>query len=780
MQEKRTVKISVLIGTSFREEYSFELSEGETITFGRAEDNRLVIPSRIVSRCHGIMRLHNGRLEFADRSSVNGTLVGSRFLRGKKGEEISEWCLLHPPEVLKIDSISESLDEHVELLVSLGQQLTAKRVALDPQRSCTIGRATSCTVCLPHVSISRIHAAIRYTHGKWMLEDLHSTNGLTLNSVPVHGAVELHVHDAIRICQELLIFMGGYLEVIESCIAGVRLQVEDLCKVVTESNGLSSQRKVLLNHVSLTIQPGELIAIIGGSGAGKTTLINAICGYTAKTSGAVLINGQDFDQNYAALKSIIGYVPQQDIVFDSLSLEKMLDYAAQMRMPEDTTPQERKKRIDDVLDIVKLSEHKATLIRKLSGGQRKRASIAVELLADPSLFFLDEPTSGLDAGTEESLMQSLWELSRRGKTVILVTHSTLKLDLCDQIIAMGNGGRLCYMGHSSKAAGFFGVERLPQIYDKLNNESAQWEAVFSASQSKRALSEKKSTIRGRKSIGGWHQYRILTARYADIMLKNSKQILGIIGQALIFAVVLTWVTDNKVYHEFKSTQTVNFVNACLGMWMGLFLSIQEITKERSIIRREYMANLKLPPYVLSKATVLGLLAAVQVIVLQLAVALLEHIFDKPVPDTSLLFLPLLENGITLWMISFASVCLGLAVSALVRQPERIAPYVLMPQIVLSGVLFDLGDGGFSKICNLVFTYWGNRALCISADVNALGEAQAATQAIPGTLPAFEAVTDYAAEMENLLECWFALLILSIFLLMITILVLRNLSKDERG
>jgi len=781
VQEKRTIKLSVIIGTNPIGEYSFELSEGEELTLGRSADNMLSIPSRLVSRRHGVIRLHNGRLEFADCCSSNGTLVGSRFLRGNAKEDgISEWIPMETPGILKIDSVSGSLNEHVEILVSTSQALAAKRVPLDPQKECTIGRAASCTVCLPHVTISRIHAVIRYTHGKWMLEDRHSRNGLTLNSVPVYGQMELHEHDTIRICRELLIFMGDYLEVIESCAAGVRLQVNDLCKAVTEPGGLSNKTKILLNHVSLNIQPGELIAIIGGSGAGKTTLLNAICGYTEKTSGTVLIDGQDFDQNYAALKSIIGYVPQQDIVFDSLPLEKMLDYAAQMRMPEDTTPQERKKRINEVLEIVKLSEHKPTLIRKLSGGQRKRASIAVELLADPSLFFLDEPTSGLDAGTEENLMQSLWELSRKGKTVILVTHSTLKLDLCDRIIAMGKGGRLCYMGHSSDAPTFFGVERLPQIYDKLDHESAKWEASFAARRISHTSVGKKSTIRGRKSVGGWCQYCILTTRYADILLRNRKQILGIIGQSLIFALVLSWVTDDKVYHEFGSTQTVNFVNACLGMWMGLFLSIQEITKERSIIRREYMANLKLPPYVLSKATVLGLLAAAQVTILQISVVLLNHIFDKPLPDTSLLCPPMLENGITLWLTSFASICLGLAVSALVRQPERIAPYVLMPQIVLSGVLFDLGDGWFSKISYIVFTYWGNRALCIGADVNALGEAQAAAQAIPGATPAFEALADYTAELENLGECWCALLVLSILLLFLAMLILKNLSKDERG
>lgn len=780
MQKAYTLKVTLMVGAERIGSYSFSLQEGQPLTFGKAQDNQLVIPSRLASHYHGMLRIQNGRLELADIGSTNGTLIGQRLIKGARGNP-PVWMSLESPAVVKIDSVSHTLDQHVEMLVSLDQALGVRRVRLDRQKECTIGRDEACTICLPQVSISRIHAVIRYSRHKWLLEDRHSKNGLTLNSTPVFGATELHEHDVIRICREILIFMGDYVEVVQSGGAGVRLQVKDLCKNVTETSGLSSQTKTLLHHVSLTIQPGELIAIIGGSGAGKTTLLNAICGYTTKSSGTILVDGQDFDQNYAALKSIIGYVPQQDIVFDCLPLAKMLEYAAKMRMPEDTTPEERRKRIDQVLKIVKLQEHKETVIRKLSGGQRKRASIAVELLADPALFFLDEPTSGLDAGTEESLMQSLRELTYQGKTVILVTHSTLQLDVCDRIIAMGRGGRLCYMGPASGAPAFFGVQRLPQIYDKLDYESKRWEKTYMAQQNPEPQRTRaKRPIRGRKSIGALRQYQVLTSRYWNIMMRNRKQILGILGQAFLFALVLTWVSDENVYKEFGSTQTVNFVTACLGMWMGLFLAIQEITKERSIIRREYMANLKLAPYVLSKATVLGVLAAVQVATLQLCAAIMSLLADKPSPDCSLLMTPMLENGITLWLVSFASVCMGLAVSALVKQPERIAPYVLMPQIVLSGVLFDLGDGGFSKISRMVFTYWGNRALCISADVNALGEAQAAEQAVPGMESAFEAVEEYAANASNLEDCWLALLLLSVFLLAATILFLRKLSQDERA
>lgn len=176
------------------------------MTFGKAQDNQLVIPSRLASHYHGMLRIQNGRLELADIGSTNGTLIGQRLIKGARGNP-PVWMPLESPAVVKIDSVSHTLDQHVEMLVSLDQALGVRRVRLDRQKECTIGRDEACTICLPQVSISRIHAVIRYSRHKWLLEDRHSKNGLTLNSTPIFGATELHEHDVIRICREILIFI---------------------------------------------------------------------------------------------------------------------------------------------------------------------------------------------------------------------------------------------------------------------------------------------------------------------------------------------------------------------------------------------------------------------------------------------------------------------------------------------------------------------------------------------------------------------------------------------
>ena len=193
-------------------------------------------------------------------------------------------------------------------------------------------------------------------------------------------------------------------------------------------------------------------------------------GVDRPTSGKVLINGENLYDNYDELKYNIGYVPQEDIVYSNLTLHDTLQYAAKLRMPDNTTRKERNIRIKEVLEIVQLTELENSYIRQLSGGQRKRASIAVELIADPNLFFLDEPTSGLDPGTERSIMLTLRKMAEMGKTVILVTHNTLNLHLCDKVAFFGKGGKLCFFGRPKDALEFFGVDDFVDIYTLLNED----------------------------------------------------------------------------------------------------------------------------------------------------------------------------------------------------------------------------------------------------------------------------------------------------------------------
>lgn len=769
----RVLYVNVRIDNKVAYQCQFDAEHSAFLRIGRSVDSDLLLSSNIVSREHGVLRYTPSAWEYCDLGSMNGSYVNNNKLSpspdAKSGTH--NWESLSIPSVIKIETDYNGQQRSVELILSAEPVTNTTKIALSKDVPCTIGRDASSTIVLPHVQISRRHAQIKWNGKSYEISDCNSTNGLTVNGAPVHGTRTLKAQDVIRIGRFAMQFMGDYVELHVAQKEGISISINNLSKIVSDYHGLAKKQKTILDAVSLDIHPGELVAIIGGSGAGKSTLMNAISGFTSKNAGTVLVDGYDFDANYATIKTIIGYVPQKDIVFDNLPLQRMLLYASRMRMPQDTSPAERLARIDEVLNIVHLTEHRNTIIAKLSGGQKKRASIAVELLADPTLFFLDEPSSGLDPGTEESLMLSLRDLSNNGKTVILVTHSTLNLHLCDKIIVMGRGGKLCYVGPPAELENYFGVERVGQIYDKLDNEASEWSARCRQQNARSPVSTSRSTMRGRSGVGALAQYKHLTQRYFEIMFRNSRQLLGIGGQAVIFALVLVLVSTQELYDTFSSTQTICFVTACLGMWMGLFLSIQEITKEREILRREYMANLKLIPYILSKVSVLSLIALLQATLMQIFVFVFSHLLDKPLPTTSLLLPPMLENGITLFLVSVASVCMGLAISALVKQPERITPYVLMPQIVFSGVLFKLG-GSFDIVSKFVFTYWGNRALCASADVNALGAKHM------GIL--FESVTAYSHEIQTLLLSWLALLGLGAAMLVLATYALRGLSKDERG
>ena len=256
--------------------------------------------------------------------------------------------------------------------------------------------------------------------------------------------------------------------------SGVQVDALDIVKKVR----VKFKTQEIASHTSMTIKPSEFVAFVGGSGAGKSTFMKCISGVDRPTSGKVLINGENLYDNYDELKSNIGYVPQEDIVYSNLTLHDTLQYAAKLRMPDNTTRKERNIRIKEVLEIVQLTELENSYIRQLSGGQRKRASIAVELIADPNLFFLDEPTSGLDPGTERSIMLTLRKMAEMGKTVILVTHNTLNLHLCDKVAFFGKGGKLCFFGRPKDALEFFGVDDFVDIYTLLNEDVELWYNKF--------------------------------------------------------------------------------------------------------------------------------------------------------------------------------------------------------------------------------------------------------------------------------------------------------------
>lgn len=337
-----------------------------------------------------------------------------------------------------------------------------------------IGRGSVNTIVMDSPGISRKHAAIMNQNGVYTIIDYGSMNGVYVNGKRVNRDEQIAEKDMIQIANFLFFVVDGKL-LYQGAMSGVSLRLENISKEV----GRGAGRKKILNQVYGDIGSNEFVAIIGGSGAGKTTVMNAMSGFDRDIEGNVFCNGIDLRRNFNSLKNMIGFVPQQDIIYENLKLKKMLLYTAKMKMPSDTTRAEMELRIYKVLEMVDLTQHADTYIRKLSGGQKKRASIAVELLADPGLFFLDEPTSGLDPDTEQSLMHTLASLSKsEGKTIIMVTHTTQSIHLCDKVIFMGPGGKICYCGPPSEMNEYFGKQDLVEIYNELAVNTDNWNGYY--------------------------------------------------------------------------------------------------------------------------------------------------------------------------------------------------------------------------------------------------------------------------------------------------------------
>lgn len=325
----------------------------------------------------------------------------------------------------------------------------------------TIGRNPDSIVQLEGLAVSWNHAQIVEQSGGHLLQDL-STNGTFVNDRRIKEEYKLKKEDVIRIDQAIFVYRGNALYKLASV---QRFQLDALNLEMTYTTGLRRHRLNTMRDVSLSMETGDFIAIIGGSGSGKSTLLKALNGANPPTGGSVVVNGNNFYENYELYQPIMGYVPQSDIVNDKLTVEQSLTYSAKLRFPNEP-PQSRAQRIDRALEQVQLKDYRTRTVGRLSGGQKKRVSIALELMAEPRLLFMDEPSSGLDPGLDRAMMQTLRRLANRGHCVAVVTHTTQNIDICDKLALMALGN-LCYYGPPKEALTFFGVREYTEIYNKV-------------------------------------------------------------------------------------------------------------------------------------------------------------------------------------------------------------------------------------------------------------------------------------------------------------------------
>ena len=752
------ISITVFDGTALP--YTLSLSDKgkSVITFGRSEDNDIVFSSHLVSRVHGRFVNSLGRWYIEDLDSTNGIIYNNACI---KRRELSDG------DLLRIDDGIETVALGVLLVIS-GESSSSKwsTVPTAARDVITVGRSEDSAVILSHVSVSKCHAVIKKENGRYYLSDNNSTNGVILNGRRISGKELLHEKDVITVTNSKLIFTSSLIHFCEYK-SGISVDASDI--VIRRGKGKRSF--ITCNHVDLNIKPGELVALIGGSGAGKSTVLNCMCGYLKPALGEVYINGIDLYSNFDSLKKLIGYVPQSDIVFDNLTLYDMLLYTAKLRLPRDISEEEREAAITRAIETVELPDKRNSLIRALSGGQRKRASIAVELLSDPSLLFLDEPASGLDPGTERNLMRSLRGMADGGKTVILVTHSTLQLKMCDKIVFMGRGGNLTFFGSYDEALRFFGVTDIVDVYNMITDNAPEWSAKYRRQSPPPPAKRKSAPAPTTEKTERLGQLAVLSKRYIKLITNDRQRLLLLLLQAPLLALLISFVANGKQFEQYEMTKSLLFALSCSAFWIGMLNAIQEICKERSIMKREYMTGLSLTSYVSSKILVLSFLCLIQSLLVTGVFALLVGL-----PDRGIIFPAFLELLLTTFFTAVSSAAMGLFVSSLFTNADRamtVAPILLMPQILFSGLIFKL-SGATEIISWFAVCRWSMEGYGTTADLNELP----LRLQEEGIMIPHEAESFFEYTVGHMLSSWGILILFALVFLILSRLVLSRVGKEQ--
>ena len=691
----------------------------QVLTLGRQEDNDLVIPSKLISRHHARLEQSSGSY----RITVLPDVTNPVFIEGR---------LLAEPRLMKDGDTLRVGGQDPGLLVTMiyHHPASASRPGLQTiefgeKTSLQIGRDLENDVVLDAPTISRFHAQLERTGQRYRVRDLNSSNGTYVNDHRVEGDTWLKQEDTIRIGPYRFVLGQDQLSQYDES-GGLLVDVVGLNKWVRKDLNI-------LQDISLQFKPREFVVVVGQSGGGKSTLVDAIAGYRPATHGQVLVNGINVYQSFDAVRHHIGFVPQKDIIHMELTVFQALDYAAQLRMPSDISKKERHQRVMEVLQDLDLVHRKDVQISGLSGGQQKRVSIGVELLTKPGLFFLDEPSSGLDPGTETALMQLMRRLADQGRTIVLITHATKNVMLADKVVFLARGGYLAWFGPPEEALEYFnqfrserdrrvGPMEFDEIYAVLDDPSkgsaAEWAERYrahsayeryiqtplglSSSPGVAAVPTEKSVERAQRqtareparrsnTASALRQFFILSSRNLKILTRDRFSLILMLASAPVIGlldVILSAVLGRDPFSftdgSFADITTIFFLLPVNGVMVGALAQMREIVKEADIYKRERLVNLKVLPYVLSKIWVAGLLA-----IYQAGAYMLIRYLNFNIPGGFLEFLLIFT---TLTLAILAGMMLGLFSSALSPNANAVPLIVILliiPQVVLGGALIPL-------------------------------------------------------------------------------------------
>ena len=733
--------------------------QAKTTLLGRDPGCTLSFPARLryISGQHvEIQETENGFF-IQDLQSTNGTRVNNQLLEPNVPARLAHGSIIRIGDERFGISIGLSFHNPTDsqLEVTGFSPAFAEPTLITEQKEFLIGRDEGCDIVLATPKVSRNHAKIRQMGDVYWIEDLNSTNGTFVNNVPTTRS-QIQNGDLITIGAHILVFQGGQLTPYQS--QGMRVDVTDLTKDIKTRGGPLR----ILHDIDMTILPREFLAVVGGSGAGKSTFMNAMIGFRPG-EGGVFLNGHDFYEEYEHFRAQLGYVPQSDILHTSLTVQKALDYTAKLRLPSDVSTEERSKRIAEVLDTVSMNTEtiRNTRISNLSGGQRKRVSIAAELLADPQLIFLDEATSGLDPGLEKKMMYTLRRMADEGRTIILITHATDNIRQTDHVAFLSQG-RLVYFGPSQEALDFFDVDDFADIYERIERQGLEWQEIFHKTtpefHQRYVLERRKSKPEAsrrdlpkiRFGIREFiQQFAVLTQRAIKVLMSDrftlvlmlllfplTATLQLIIAEANILVGDLSIVRDPvqaaktmvESYLPFADLNTFVFVMGLEAVLVGMYVPSNELIKERSVYLRERMVNLKVFPYLSSKVAVFTMFAAIQTFLYLIVLS-----FGVDLPDQGLYFPGPIELFITLFLTMLAGMGIGFVVSAISRSSDM-AIYVLVIllffQFFFAGTVFDMRDKAAEPLSYLTTTRWALTALGVTIDMEEQVEATIICNSLP--------------------------------------------------
>lgn len=591
-------------------------------------------------------------------------------------------------------------------------------------RMMRIGRALENELVVSDLQVSRNHAEFHSSpDGRCEIRDLGSHNGTYINGQPMpkSGTAVITPQDIVGIGHSTFRLVGDRLE-----------EFVDTGEVSFSARHLTVKvdgGKVILNNVTFGVPEKSLIGVIGPSGSGKSTLLRALTGYRPADVGEVLYDNRNLYKQFAELRQRIGLVPQDDILHKELKVRTALRYAAKLRFPGDVAEAERNARVEEVLAELKLDIHATKRVTSLSGGQRKRVSVALELLTKPSLIFLDEPTSGLDPGMDRDVMQLLRGMADDGRTVLVVTHSVAELRLCDKLLVMAPGGGVAYFGPPEEALNFFGYDSWADVFSAFENyreydwmgrwQGSQHYQMYAAEidaaqpqQDPYALQQQQAMqpTRLQKPQSWGSQLWTLVSRYVSVISADRSFLVLSFVTPLILGLVSTLMPSDygltapplKTNRDAGPILLILAIGACFS---GAANSVRELIKERVIYERERATGLSRSAYLMSKVIVLAVVAAIQGVLMCVV-----GFYPRDLPDEGLLMNnPAFEMALVMIALGGTSMMFGLIISSLVKTSEKTMILLVLfavIQVVFTGVLFKLFDSpGVEQFAWLMPSRW---------------------------------------------------------------------------